>query len=93
MLHNLIVEELTFIQLYDIENILSLLELPALFQILHSPARFVQCVGLSSRNILLEDLNAFLTITHRDEKVGLERFTLARHTENKLLHLLEQLLV
>ena len=92
MLDPLIVPETAFVQLDDSLDILGLLELLALLQILQAIGALLHVVlGLS--DVLLEDTHSLLPLTHRDEKICVECFTLTGHTEDEFLHLLDQLLV
>ena len=91
MLHLLVVPEQVPVDLNNVKDFLGLSQLLALLQILQ---RIVALhVVPSSGNVLLQDVHALLALAHRDEQVGVESFTLARNAEDKLLHLLEQLLI
>ena len=59
-----VVKELNFVELHDVEHFLSLLQLLAHFQILHSTASFDGTFGLSDE--FLQYLHTFFTLTHTD---------------------------
>lgn len=59
-----VVKELNFVELYDVEDFLSLLQLLAHFQILHSTDSFDGTFGLCDK--FLQYLHTFFTLTHAD---------------------------
>jgi len=90
VLHLLVVPELVLVQLHDIEDILSLLQQLALFQILQAVLTCLLVI-LRSCDVLLEKVHSLLTLAHRDEQISVKSLTFSCMTEDELLHLFEQL--
>ena len=59
-----VIEELRLVELYDIEDLLSLLQLLANFQVLHTSIGLQFC--LCRRDVLLQDSHSFISLAHRN---------------------------
>lgn len=91
VLHPHIVEELGLVELDDIEDLLRLLQLLPHLEVLHALLTSQTC--LSVRNELLEDSHSFLAFAHRNEQESVQGLPLARHVEDELFHLSDELVV
>ena len=89
VLESHVVEELRLVELYDIEDLLGLLQLLANFQVLHTSIGFQFC--FCRRDVLLQDGHSFISFAHRNQEICVQSLTLARDAEDKLVHLSDQL--
>ena len=84
-----VIEELRLVELYDIKDLLGLLQLLANFQVLHTSIglQFCLCRGY----VLLQDGHAFITLAHRNQEVSVEGLALTWDAEDELVHLCDKL--
>ena len=84
-----VIEELLLVQLDNVKDFLGLLELLADLQVLETVG--VCHARLGRSDVLLEDSHACLTLSHRNEQVSVQSFTLTWHAEDEFVHLADEL--
>ena len=89
VLESHVVEELRLVELYDIEDLLGLLQLLANFQVLHTSIDLQLC--FCCRDVLLQDGHSFISLAHCNQEICVQSLTFARDTEDELVHLCDQL--
>lgn len=87
-----VVEELGFVELNHIEDLLCLLQLFYHFQIFHR-AVSTFCSGFSLSDELFEDSHTLFSFTHANKEIGMQGFSLSWHTEDEFLHLTDKLCI